>query len=253
MALKRLWWVAGLILLAGCDGPGPHLDIPTPPHERYTGVNLRAVHAIPLTDIWIVGEMATADGPADGLLLHSEDGGHRWRRAGSEIHELADVSFTSLFFGDRIRGWIGGRRVTPEGVQRAVIFRTFDGGNHFIETILPAGDDVVIEDVHSISFKSDVDGRVSVLYRDRGSDKLKESTYETSDGGRLWVVTGFPEEPKPQVGDRTVTFVNLTASNGFRLRKSERPGVTLVEVTASAGKDWMPISEFGIGYIPTFY
>ncbi len=253
MGRTSLWVAMGLVLVAGCESSGPQLEVPTPAHERYTGVDLQAVHAVSLTDIWAVGTLGTADGAHDGLLLHTEDGGGRWRRAGSEIHELENVSFHSLFFADRIRGWIGARRITPEGVHRAVIFRTKDGGNRFVEDVLPAGDGVRIADVHSVAFKSDTEGSVVVSYSESPSGPKKESLYETTDGGRTWTVTAFQQDAKVPTKDRLVSYVGVNPMNGFRLRKSERPGITLLEKTASGGKDWMPVSEFGVGYVPTYY
>jgi hypothetical protein len=50
-----------------------------------------------------------------------------------------------------------------------------------------------------------------------------------------------------------VSYYNTTKTNGFQLRRSDRPGVTIVEVTASGGKDWMPVSELSLSYVPSFY
>jgi photosystem II stability/assembly factor-like uncharacterized protein len=241
------------VLLIGCKGSGTHLVVPTPPASRYVALNANAIHALSPNDLWLAGELTTTSGAPEGLILWSNDAGKRWRRAGSEIHELTNVAFTAIYFTDRIRGWIGGRRVTPEGVNRAVVFRTVDGGNHWTELALPAADDVVIDDVHSIAFKSDTEGEIVVAYRDRKTSEVTESVYNTLDGGRVWMVASLAQPPKAKASDRTVSYFNPTKTNGFRLRRSDRPGVTIVESTASAGKDWMPVSELSISYIPSFY
>jgi photosystem II stability/assembly factor-like uncharacterized protein len=241
------------VLLIGCKTAGPHLVVPTPPASRYVDLNANAIHALSPNDLWIGGDLMTTSGAPEGLILWSNDAGKRWRRAGSEINDLANLTFTSVYFTDRVRGWVGGKRITPEGVQRAVIFRTGDGGNHWTEMALPAADDVVIDDVHSMSFKSDTEGEIIVAYRDKKTSEVTETVYQTLDGGRVWSVASFAQTPKAKTLDRAVSYFNVAKTNAFRLRRSERPGVTVIESTASGGKDWMPVSELSISYIPSFY
>lgn len=242
-----------LLLAAGCKGPGPHLVVPTPPSARYTAVNLIALHAQSENDVWVVGDLTTTCGTPEGLILWTSDAGRRWHRAGSEIHELGNVSFTAVYFTDRVRGWIGGRRVTPEGVQRAVVFRTVDGGNHFAEVTLPAADGASIADVLAMSFDSDVKGEVVVSYAAPKEGGATESVYQTMDGGRIWTVSAFSQAAKTRTEDRMLSYFDKTKGNAFRLRRSARPGVTVLEVTASGGKDWMPVSELSLSYVPSFY
>jgi photosystem II stability/assembly factor-like uncharacterized protein len=249
-------WFSALALLVaalGCKGPGPHLVVPTPPSARYTALNPVAIHALSEKDVWLVGDLSTSCGAPEGLILWTNDAGRRWHRAGSEIHELGNVSFTSVYFTDRVRGWVGGRRVTPEGVQRAVVFRTTDGGNHFSEVTLPAADGAAIQDVLAMSFDSDLKGEVVVSYRDSKDNAPTESVYATMDGGRIWTVSAFAQAAKNRNDDRTLSWFDKTKANGFRLRRSARPGVTVLEVTATAGKDWMPVSEMSLSYVPSFY
>jgi photosystem II stability/assembly factor-like uncharacterized protein len=245
--------VSASVTLIGCKGMGTHLVVPTPPSSRYVALDVHAIHALSPTDLWLAGDLTTTSGTHEGLILWTTDGGKNWRRAGSEIHDLGSTSFTAVYFTDRVRGWIGGKRITPEGVQRGVIFRTGDGGNHWTEMSLSASDDVVIEDLHSMSFKSDTEGEVVVAYRDRKSSEVTESVYQTLDGGRVWAVTSFAQAPKAKATDRTVSYYNTAKTNGYRVRRSDRPGVTVLETTASAGKDWMVVSELSISYIPSFY
>jgi photosystem II stability/assembly factor-like uncharacterized protein len=216
-------------------------------------VNPVALQALSGKDIWVAGDLTTTAGAPEGLILWTDDGGQRWHRAGSEINDLSNLSFTAVYFTDRLRGWIAGKRTTPEGVQRGVVFRTKDGGNHWTEVVLPAKDDVVIEDLHSVAFKSDTDGEVLVSYRDPKTSEVKESVYQTTDGGRVWTIASFLQEPRAKTGDRAVSYFNAAKTNGFQLRRSERAGVTMLEVTASGGKDWMPVSELSLSYVPSFY
>lgn len=245
--------MAVAVLLGGCKGTGTHLIVPTPPHARYVAVNPHAMHALSTTDVWVAGDLTTVCGAPEGLILWTDDAGQRWHRAGAEIHDLSNLTFTSVFFTDRLRGYIAGRRIMPDGVQRAVIFRTKDGGNHWNESVLPARDDAVIEDLHSVSFKTDTEGEVVVAYRDAKTSEIRESVYATIDGGRVWTVTSFLQEPKAKTEDRAVSWVNVGKTNGFRLQRSTRPGVTVLEMTASGGKDWTPMSELSLSYVPSFY
>lgn len=245
--------VAVILVLGGCKGTGTHLVVPTPPASRYVAVNPVAIHALSRNDLWVAGDLATTGGTPEGLILWSNDAGNRWRRSGSEIHDLGNLTFSSIYFTDRIRGWIAGKRITAEGVHRGVVFRTVDGGNHWTEVTLPAGDQVAIEDLHSIAFKSDTDGEVVVAYRDPATSNVTESVYTTVDGGRVWSISSFAQAAKAPASDRSLCYFNVTKTNAYRLRRSERPGVTVVEETASGGKDWMPVSEISLSYIPSFY
>jgi photosystem II stability/assembly factor-like uncharacterized protein len=240
-------------LLAGCKVPGPHLIVPTPPSSRYVALDATAIHALSTTHIWVAGDLITTGGAPEGLILWSTDAGKRGHRAGFEIHDLSNVTFTDIYFTDRMRGWVAGRRVTAEGVHRAIVFWTLDGGNHWFEVTLPAADQVAIEDVHSVGFKSDTEGQLVVSYRDAKTSTVTETVYQTNDGGRTWAVSTFAQPPKAKTDDRAVSWFNVAKTNGFRLRRSERPGVTVLEETASGGKDWMPVSELSVSYIPSFY
>ena len=63
------------------------------------------------------------------------------------------------------------------------------------------------------------------------------------DGGRAWSVSSYAQPAKPATDDRTVSYFNKTKTNAFRLHHSQRPGVTMLEETASGGRDWMPIAD----------
>lgn len=241
------------VLLGGCKGTGPHLIVPTPPHASYVAVNPRAMHALSTTDLWVAGDLTTTCGAPEGLILWTDDAGHRWHRAGVEINDLSNLTFTAIYFSDRLRGWLAGKRIMPDGVQRAVIFRTKDGGNHWNEAVLAARDDAVIEDLSSVTFKTDTEGEVVVAYRDPQTSEVKESVYQTTDGGRVWTVTSYLQAPKAKTEDRMISYVNATKTNGFRLLRSPRAGVTVLEMTASGGKDWTPMAEISLSHVSSFY
>jgi photosystem II stability/assembly factor-like uncharacterized protein len=242
-----------VMLLGGCKGSGEHLWVPTPPSSRYTAIEPLALHALSDTHVVVVGSLTTTTGAPEGLIVWTPDAGKRWHRVATEIHDLSNVTFTSVYFSDRVRGWVAGRRVTPEGVHRAVVFRTVDGGNHWSEVTLPASDQVLVQDVPIMTFESDQRGEVVVSYRDPKSDASTESIYHTNDGGKIWTIAAFSQPTKPRTDERLVSWLNKSKGNAFRLRRSERPGVTVLESTASGGKDWMTVSELSVSYIPSFY
>src|SRR5688572_26779696 len=81
---------AALLVAIGCSGPGPRLHVPTPPHARYTAVNLNALHAVSPNDYWIAGDLTTYGGLPEGFILWTDDAGKKWHRAASEVHDLCN-------------------------------------------------------------------------------------------------------------------------------------------------------------------
>lgn len=244
---------AAACALTGCEYSGPHLEVPTPDPNRYAAVRLDACFAISPEDCWVIGEIDVAGGRPEGLVAVTEDSGRRWRRLVGEHVDLTDVKPTTIHFVDRLRGWIGGRRITPDGVHVPLVLRTYDGGGHWIENVLPMEPGLEIVDVHTLEFASDFEGYVSVMTKTAGETDPKETVYLTRDAGRSWTVGEFRLDPRTPAAKRSESFVPSSAANGFRVRRSARPGVTVVETTASGGNDWSPVAEFSPTYVPTWY
>jgi photosystem II stability/assembly factor-like uncharacterized protein len=245
--------LASVAVAASCGGPGPHLEVPTPPPDRYVAVRLDACFALSNTDCWAIGELDVKDGGSEGLILATFDTGRHWKRFAGEHIDLASVKPSTIHFIDRLRGWIGARRITQEGIHRAVVLRTYDGGGHWIEQTLPISDDVKIEDVHSLEFATDFDGVISVMTAVAGDAAAKETIFVTRDGGRSWTVAQFREPSKTPPATRSECLAPASSTNGFRVRRSTRPGVVLCETTASGGLDWMPVAEFSPSYVSSWY
>ncbi len=252
-SLTALAAVALAVVLTSCEYSGPHLEVPTPDAARVESVRLDACFAVSAEDCWAIGELGIKDGRPEGLIVVSEDGGRKWRRLGGEHVDLVDVKPTCLHFVDRLRGYVGARRITQDGVHRASILRTYDGGGHWLETSLPIAEGLEIVDLHTLEFASDFEGYVSVMTKAATETEVKETVYLTRDSGRSWTVGEFRLAPRTPAAKRDESFVPASAANGFRVRRSARPGVTVCEITASGGNDWMPVAEFSPDYLPTWY
>ncbi len=239
-----------VLTLAAC-GSGPPLEIPTPGEEVYTSLEPLAIHAVSVEEFVITGSLTRTDGTPEGLILSTHTGGRTWRRLAVEVHDLARTTFQTVYFADRLRGWVGGVRVDSQGRARSVLFRTEDAGNHWSEVGLVQDPEATVSEVHSLDFTSDSVGSVSVTLHDPTTSETRETTFATGDGGRSWVVAAYREKATLPFRDQTSSMVDR--ERGFRLRKSRYPGVTLVEATISEGRDWMPVSELSIGALATYY
>jgi len=252
---KHLRLLAALLLAAalpGC-GSGPHLEVPTPPSSQYASLRPLAIHAVSPQVVFVCGNLLLEDGTPEGLVLRSEDGGRRWARTAFEVRDLRRVTCQTVFFTDRLRGWVGAIRVTDEGVTRPIVLVTTDGGNHWRERVLPMAPSMIVTEIHSLSFDSEEVGTVVVQTADPETFKLTETWYGTSDGGRNWEVLDdrFRVAPAPRVATSTAAMVDK--KRGFRLRPGADGGVTYVETTASGGKDWLPVHEMSLAALDTYY
>ena len=173
--------------LAGCWS-GPHLEVPTPAPAQYGALRAMAIHAVSINEAFIAGNLLLLDGVPEGLMLRSEDGGRTWVRMGFEVHDLRRVTFQTLFFADRLRGWVGGIRVRDDGATLPLIFRTFDGGNHWREMALPMDPGMLVTEIHSLAFANDETGLVAVQTADPDTLKVTETWFGTADAGRTWEV-----------------------------------------------------------------
>jgi photosystem II stability/assembly factor-like uncharacterized protein len=209
-----------------------------------------AVHGVTAQVAIVVGSLLRNDGIPEGLILATETTGRTWRRLATEAHDLNRVTFQAVYFGDRLRGWVAGIRVDSQGLTRAVIFRTEDGGNHWREGTLLGDQELLVSSVHSLQFSTDRDGMVTVMVATPAGERA-ETTYATEDAGRTWNVSSFRESVALRVSDGSTSMVDDT--QGFRVRPSDLPGVTRVEGTASGGRDWMPLCELSVRDLDTYY
>jgi photosystem II stability/assembly factor-like uncharacterized protein len=224
--------------------------VPTRTADEYSGLVATAIHGVSPDVAFVVGNLVRTDGVPEGLILGTETRGRTWRRMATEVHDLARVNFQTVFFGDRLRGWVGGVRVDAVGNTKAVVFRTQDGGNHWREAALLGDEGLLVSAVHSLRFTSDSEGTITVMViADTG--ERSETTYITQDAGRSWSVNQYRASVALRATDESTSMVD--ESHGFRVRPGDLPGVTVLHGTASGGRDWMPICDLTVRNLDTYF
>lgn len=249
--IRTILAVCVAFAFAACGGT--HLEAPPVVESDYTAIEPLAIASSSPRDAWVVGSLTHVDGSFEGIILRSENGARTWHRIGWETGRMPGVRITSVHVSDRHRAWVGGVRKSSSGTNksvRAVVLRTEDGGNRFREFELPASDKLEPVDVRDIAFLNDFDGMLNVVSLD--GDKKVVSTWSTGDGGRSWSVAEMNASETSKKGSDRRVALDARRGQGFRLRASDRAGVTIVEETASGGKDWMPVSELALGYVTTW-
>jgi len=213
-----------ILTLTGCKQFGTHLEVPTPAPDRYTSLRILALHPVSIQEAFICGNLLLPDGSPEGLIMRSEDGGKSWTRMGFEVHDLTRVSFQTIYYTDRLRGWVGGIRITPDGRTLPFVFRTEDGGNHWREHPLLMDQSNLVTEIHSLSFTADETGTVIVQSTDPETFKLTETWYGTTDGGETWEVLDekFRTDPLPRLEEPSLVMVDK--KHGFRLSPGPHTG-----------------------------
>ena len=164
----------------------PNASFPSiPPGTAPSGqpVNLTSIHMYSGTGGW-----AQANVPDSGvILLHTVDGGQRWKEVTPEI--APNGSFGASFL-DENTAWV---YTTDSSGSRASLVRTLDGGSTW-ETInrsLPAS---FLSLSAGMTFLNREEGWAEVV--DVGAGQAYIQVYTTQDGGSSWnqVMLGNPEE-----------------------------------------------------------
>jgi photosystem II stability/assembly factor-like uncharacterized protein len=212
-----------------------------------------AITSLSPSDAVVAGSLLRHDGVREGLLLVTRSQGKAWKRVASEVHDLRGVTFQTIHFNDRLRGWVGGIHEDANGATEAFVFRTEDGGNHWRRDTLVMDPTVRKTLVHSLVLADENNGLVRVRFDTAEGER--ENTFLTNDGGRTWQVAedGFRIAPAPPIRDPRVSFSSLAKREGWRLVSTELPGVTVVEQTANGGQTWMPVQELSVGAMASYY
>ena len=191
-----------VLLLGGCKGPGQHLVVPTPPSSRYS--RRRARRAPCALDEHISassGDLTTTCGAPEGLILWTKDAGKRWHRAGVRDPRSLEVTFTDVYFSDRVRGWVAGRRVTPRASTAPSMFRTRTAAIIGPRSRCPRRTRLrsgrALDDVRVGRARASSSSRTATR-RHRRHDR--DPSYQTTDGGRIWAVVDLRADrrrPRP--------------------------------------------------------
>lgn len=245
------WSLFILCLAVSACSDGPHLQLPTPPHERYTALVPTAVHAISPRELVVAGHLVCADGTPEGLVLFTSDGGKSWRRHAVETLPIQRLRLDCISFADRLRGWIAGIRVDEQGHTRAVVLRTEDAGNHWRESLVPLQTDIVLTGIQSLLRETDNDGSITVTTVDMKSGEANECAFKSVDGGRSWLGLTWMQPSTMPITD--FSACTLGSGQGFRLRAGAGAGCTLLEMTGNDGTSWMPVSELTLSALPSYY
>ncbi len=194
--------------------------------------NLWDVHFIDIEKGWAVGD--------SGAIVHTTNGGDTWIRQDIGTSLL----IKSVYFTDALHGWAVANETIhfdpfddPDGWQGR-IFHTDDGGQNWIEQVLP-GDAGLI---HCIYFQDNLKGW-AVGIRNDNIDFFMDNRgalYYTEDGGENWV-----EKYAPDI-DIVFTHINfITEERGWAVGFAGNSGETGGSVfkTTDGGKTWQRISQ----------
>lgn len=237
--------------LVGC-GSGPHLVVPTPRAADYASLEPFAVHAVSQNEVFAVGVARRNDDTPEGLILGSTDGGRNWRRLAYAHHDLGRVVFSSVWFNDRLRGWVGGVRTHSDGRTVPVVFATSDGGNRWREVELLQDSRALTTGVHGLNFTDDREGSVQVELVDPASGGVHTTVFRSVDAGRTWIAATW-RGPLAVPADPTKSWVGADQTVGSRLTPTGLPGVTAVQKTASSGRDWVEMSVLEAGQMDSWW
>jgi photosystem II stability/assembly factor-like uncharacterized protein/tetratricopeptide (TPR) repeat protein len=186
---------------------------------------LHAVQFVDDSEGWTVG--------AEGIVLHTIDGGKTWERQPTG----ARATLQAVHFLDPYTGWIAGREELPHGGGSVgVILFTRDGGLKWQRVTLNA-----LPGLNRIRF---LDSRTGIVAGD-GSEQYPTGVFRTTDGGRTW-------EPMP--GPRATTWLAadfLDAQTGAlagawnRLAMLRQGHVAMADVDSLGGRNLRSLSLVG--------
>src|SRR5262249_27000234 len=144
---------------------------------------LNAVQFVDRNEGWAVG--------AEGVILHTIDGGQTWERQASGVR----ATLQALHFLTPYTGWVVGREEIPYGGSVAVILATKDGGLKWTRLGMNQ-----LPGMNCIRFFDENNGVVA----GDGTDLFPSGVFTTNNGGRNW---------QPVKGPRVDSCVSGAFSN----------------------------------------
>lgn len=174
-------------LLRTTDGGESWSDVtPNRVAGAYRG---RAAHFPDGVTGWLALGYLGPEGPRLAVL-HTEDGGRRWRRTTFPAQDWEVEQLDIVFAGSRY-GWILATSGPASGTMLKSVFRTEDGGHTWtrVSTDARTADGPTPGALPAtgyptgMTFRSATDGWVAYLYR---TDPTIIPLYRTADGGETW-------------------------------------------------------------------
>ncbi|MEE9392541.1 MAG: hypothetical protein V3W41_08550 [Planctomycetota bacterium] len=252
--IRRISQVTALLatfwLVAGCQGTGDRLEVPTPSADRFAGMTLSCLYATSINHIVAGGWLDGKDGSVEAIIVRSWNGGKTWKRIGSETWDQRDFIVQNLHFNDRIRGWASGLRILETGPV-ATVARTEDGGGHWRESVIPESRASFVSNTRELVFVTDSVGAVEIVFEDHDTGEFLANVYTTSDGGRNWIIDSFKEQAEDDITDPAISF--FSESQGYRLSSPNEDGVQTVEYTVTKGETWVVVASLHLQRFSEFY
>ena len=206
--MRSIQTLLGLLLLSGSLSAAP---------PNYDDAPLHAIQFVDEHEGWAVG--------ADGLILHSIDGGKNWeRQASGTTARLNDVHFATPYIG-----WVAGEIALDSDIGTGgIILATANGGANWFElsrNTLPGLSNIQFRDVKT--------GIVTVPGTPQGT------LHATTDGGISWQNAGPAPKPPAFVKELEQNHGRFPNFCQFKdkLWAVGRPGSIIFHST-DAGKTW---------------
>ena len=178
------------------------------------------------------------------------DAGATWR---SYAGKLIGGSVTSIFFVDRVHGWIVDNLGAAAGSEGVVILRSVDGGATWV-AVAQSNDPTTGQGTSGIDFGCDkgavVFGTSSVGFLTTYCAGGPPLMYRTTDGGYHWQGESLPQLPSTQYGGGTENATFLTSTDAFVVAEfyDNGPAYGLL-VTRDGGATWTAYKLPGNGTV----
>ena len=124
---------------------------------------------------WAVGTLPGGTNGADGVIVHTDDGGRSWTT--QPLPAQAAAVLYGVSFADALHGWAAGTALDHTGV----VLATADGGSTWTSQQLPPG----VGELHGIDFTNATQGW-AVGWDSAGGAPSAGVILATGDGGATW-------------------------------------------------------------------
>jgi len=184
---------------------------------------------------WVVSTAPTQTGELSYALARTADGGRTWQSQAMALFAPGEAAGMAgavyLQFIDAQTGWLAVKQMTSQSFSLGTLFKTSDGGDHWMRLSLPAGGPV--------HFTNALDGQL---------DALGWGRYATHDGGSTWQPQTGPSAPQP-AGEKGLSGLSMaTASQGWARSQMGTcvagtcTLVTQLLATHDGGQTWSAVS-----------